>query len=131
MWTLVHWASKVRFRCCSSHVPNLTDELRMAKEWHLNQFWCGKSLKFNSLSNFVKLNLCLTHGGSSESDVAPVLLQRRTYSIRFGTWKVWHLNQAKLQKSLAQQENFLFPNYIVHCTYQTGLLYSPDPGHAN
>ena len=30
----------------------------------------------------------------SESDAAPVSLQRRTYSNRFGTWKVRCLNQA-------------------------------------
>ena len=43
---------------------------------------------------FVELNLGLTHGVPSESDVAPVLLENRTYSVRFGTLKVRHLNQA-------------------------------------
>lgn len=43
MWTPVHWASKARFRRCSSHVPNLTDELSMAKEQSLNQFGVAKA----------------------------------------------------------------------------------------
>ena len=43
---------------------------------------------------FVELNLGSTHGTPSESDVAPVSLQSRTYSVRFGTWKVRRLNQA-------------------------------------
>ena len=42
---------------------------------------------------FVELNLGLTHGVPSESDVAPVLLENRTYSVRFGTLKVRRLNQ--------------------------------------
>ena len=73
-------------------MPNLTDELSTAKERRLNQFgaavfvWCGKSVKFDKVCRtFVKLNLGLTQGAPSESDVAPVSLQRRTYSIRFGT----------------------------------------------
>ena len=74
-------------------MPNLTDELSTAKERRLNQLfgaavfvWCGKSVKFDKVCRtFVKLNLGLTHGAPSESDVAPVSLQRRTYSIRFGT----------------------------------------------
>ena len=67
---------------------NLTDELSMAKERCLNQFgvavlvWCGKSIMLDRVSqSFVELNLGSTHG----VDVAPVLLQSRTYSIRFGT----------------------------------------------
>ena len=58
-------------------MPNLTDELSTAKEWHLNQFgtavlvWCGKSVKFNRVcQTFVELNLGSTHGTPSESDVA-------------------------------------------------------------
>ena len=45
---------------------------------------------------FDELNLILTHSAPSESDVAPVSLQSRTYSVRFrfGTWKVRRLNQA-------------------------------------
>ena len=42
---------------------------------------------------FVELNLGLTHGVPSESDVAPVLLENQTYSVRFGTLKVRRLNQ--------------------------------------
>ena len=43
-----------RFRCCSTHVLNLTNELSMAKEQRLNQFGvvvlvrCGKSVKLLS-----------------------------------------------------------------------------------
>ena len=82
-------------------MPNLTDELSTAKERRLNQFgaavlvWCGKSVKFDRVCRtFVELNLGSTHGTPSESNVAPVSLQSRTYSVRFGTWKVRRLNQA-------------------------------------
>ena len=58
-------------------MPNLTDELSMAKEQRLNQFgaavlvWCGKSVKSDRVCRtFVKLNLGSTHGAPSESDVA-------------------------------------------------------------
>ena len=85
----------------STHVPNLTDELSTAIKRRLNQFgtavlvWCGKSVKFDKVfRTFVELNLGSTHGTPSESDVAPVSLQSRTYSVRFGTWKVRRLNQA-------------------------------------
>ena len=93
--------NKARFRRRSTHVPNLTDELSTAKERHLNQFgtavlvWCGKSVKFDRVCRtFVELNLGSTHGTLSESDVVPVSLQSRTYSVRFSTWKVRRLNQA-------------------------------------
>ena len=73
-------------------VPNLTDELSTAKERRLNQFgtavlvWCGKSVEFDRVCRtFVELNLGSTHGTPSESDVALVSLQSRTYSVRFGT----------------------------------------------
>ena len=69
----------------------------------LNQFgtavlvWCGKSVKFDRVCRtFVELNLGSTHGTPSESDVAPVSLQSRIYSVRFGTWKVRRLNQASV-----------------------------------
>ena len=81
--------------------PNLTDELSRAKERRLNQFgtavlvWCAKSVKFDRVCRtFVELNLGSTHGAPSESDDAPVSLQSRTYSIRFGTWKIPRLNSA-------------------------------------
>ena len=84
--------AKARFRRRSTHVQNLTDELSTAKERRLNQFgttvliWCRKSVKFNRVCRpFVGLNLGSTHGTPSESDVAPVSLQSRTYSVRFGT----------------------------------------------
>ena len=48
---------------------------------------------------FVELNLGSTHGVPSESDVVPVLLENRTYSVRFGTLKVRRLNQALLVSS--------------------------------
>ena len=68
---------------------------------HLNQFgttvvvWYGKRAKFDRVcGTFLELNLGLTHRAPSESDVAPVLLQSQTYSIRFGTWQVQRLDQA-------------------------------------
>ena len=70
----------------------LTDELSTAKERRLNQFgaavlvWCGKSIKFDRVCRtFVELNLGSTHGASSETNVALVSLQSRSYSIMFGT----------------------------------------------
>ena len=84
--------SKARVRRRSTHVPNLTDELSTAKEQRLNQLgmavlvWCGKRVKFDRVCRtFIELNLGSTHGTLSESDVAPVSLQSRTYSVRFGT----------------------------------------------
>ena len=93
---------KARFRRRSTDAPNLTNQLRTAKERRLNQFgtavlvrcgksvWCGKSSTV--CRTFVELNVASTHGAPSESHVAPV--QSRTYSVRFGTWKVRRLNQA-------------------------------------
>ena len=73
-------ARSARFRRRSTHVPNLTDELSMAKE--RRQFgtavlvWYGKSVKFDKVCRtFVELNLGSTHGEPSESDVAPASLQ--------------------------------------------------------
>ena len=74
-------------------MPNLTDELSTAKERRLNQFgtavlvWCGKALSSteSACRTFVELNLGSTHGITSESDVAPVSLQSRTYLVRLGT----------------------------------------------
>ena len=84
--------SKARVRRRSTHVLNLTDELSTTKEWHLNQFgtavlvWCSKSVKFDKVCRtFVALNLGLTRGTPSESDVAPVSLQSQTYSVRLCT----------------------------------------------
>ena len=85
--------SKARVRRRSTHVPNLTHELSTTKERRLNQFgtavilvWCGKSVKFDRVcQTFVALNLGSTRGTPSESDVVPVSLQSRTYSVRFGT----------------------------------------------
>ena len=36
--------NRARFRHCSPHVPNLTDELSTAKERRLNQFGAAKAL---------------------------------------------------------------------------------------
>ena len=54
--------NKARFRCRSTHVLNLTDELSTAKERRLNQFgtavlvWCGKSVRFHRVCRtFVNL----------------------------------------------------------------------------
>ena len=90
-WFCMHrLTSRARFSRRSTHVPNLTYELSTAKERRLNQFgtavlvWCGKSVKFDRVCRtFVELNLGSTHGTPSESDVAPVSLQSRTYSVRF------------------------------------------------
>ena len=89
---LMKLKTKARFRRRSTHVPNLTDELSTTKERRLNQFgtavlvWCGKSVKFDRVCRtVVELNLGSTHGTPSESDVAPVSLQSRTYSVTFGT----------------------------------------------
>ena len=89
---LMKLKTKAWFRRRSTHVPNLTDELSTTKERRLNQFgtavlvWCGKSVKFDRVcQTFVELNLGSTHGTPSESDVAPVSLQSRTYSVTFGT----------------------------------------------
>ena len=71
--------------------------IKYGKRATLNKFgtavlvWCGKAL---SPTESVELNLGSTHGAPSESDVAPVSLQSRTYAIKFGTWKVPRLNQA-------------------------------------
>ena len=64
--------------------------------------WCGKSFKFDRVCRtFVEpiINLGSTQCAPSESDVAPVSLQSRTYSIRFDTWKVRRLNQASVTPS--------------------------------
>ena len=74
-------------------MANLSDGLSTAiKERRLSQFgtavlvWFGKSIKFDRVGRtFVKLNFDATRGAPSESDVAPVSLQSRTYSISFGT----------------------------------------------
>ena len=73
-------------------ILRVADTLSTAKERRLNQFgtavlvWCGKSVKFDRVRRtFVELNLGSTHGTACESDVAPVSLESRTYSVRFGT----------------------------------------------
>ena len=74
-------------------MPNLTDELSTAKERRLKQFDTAvlvtdppKALRSTELCRtFVELNLDSTHGAPSESDVASVSQQSRTYSVRFGT----------------------------------------------
>ena len=55
--------SKARFRCRSTHVLNLTDELSTAKERCLNQFgtavsvWCGKSVSSTESAELLSSNL--------------------------------------------------------------------------
>ena len=92
-------------------MPNVTDELSAAKARHLSQFgtavlvWCDKSVKYIRVcQTFFELNLSSTHGAPSESNVAPVSLRSRTYSIRFGTCKVWRLNQASNDLPLKSKE---------------------------
>ena len=101
-------------------MPNLTDELSTAKERRLNQFgtavlvWSGKSVKFDRVCRtFVQLNLGSTHGTPSESDVAPVSLQSRTYSVRFGTWKVPRLNQALIPHNTNQYNDQGWTNQLM------------------
>ena len=93
MWT----GSKAWFRRRSTHVPNLTDELSMAEEQRLNQLLLSRSKRLIESVDwtFIKFNLGSTHGALFESYVAPVSLQSRTNSVRFGKWKVRRLNQAK------------------------------------
>ena len=81
----------------------LTDELGTAKEPRLNQFgtavlvWCGKSVKFDRVCRtFVELNLGSPQGTPSESIVAPVSLQSRTYSVRL----VRHMKNAASEPGL-------------------------------
>ena len=73
---------KARFRRSSAHVPNPTDELSTPKPL----VWCGKSVtEFDRVCRtFVELNLGLTHGAPSKSDVAPVSLQSQheKYGVR-------------------------------------------------
>ena len=57
-------------------------------------FGTAKALSSTVCRTFVELNLGSTHVAPSESDVVPVSLQSRTYSIRFGTWKVRPLKRA-------------------------------------
>ena len=51
---------KARFRRRSTHVPNPTEALSTAKEWHLNQFgmavliWCNKNVKFNRVCRNIR-----------------------------------------------------------------------------
>ena len=76
--------SEARFRRRSTCVPYQTYELSTARE--RCQFgtvvlvWCDISVKLDRVCRaFVQLNLGSTHGTPSESDVAPVSLQSRTY----------------------------------------------------
>ena len=55
-----------------------------------------------------KLNLGLTQGILSESDVTLVLLQSRTYSVRFSTWNVWHLNQALVTHCVHKEKYYVY-----------------------
>ena len=87
MWTLVHWAGKAQFRRCLSHVPNLTDELRTAKEWHLNQFGVANAL---SSAESVKLLSNLTYARHMVRHLNQMLHHCRSkvkliQTIRFGT----------------------------------------------
>ena len=92
------------FRRRSTHVLNLT-EIKYGKRAASESIWFSsfslvwqKRLvrqKFDRVcQTFVELNLGSTHGVPSESDVVPVLLENRTFSVRFGTLKVRRLNQA-------------------------------------
>ena len=120
-----------RFRRRSTHVPNLTDELSTAKEQRLNQLgtavlvWCGKRVKFDRVCRtFIELNLGSTHGTLSESNVASVSLQSRTYSVRFGTWKVRRLNQALLAWLIT-----LGKNEYRFLIIRWSMLWEPKSGH--
>ena len=62
-------------------MPNLTDELSMAKERRPNLFGmavligAAKAFEVAKVRSFVELNLASTHGMQSESGVTPVSLQ--------------------------------------------------------
>ena len=121
------WWTKARFRRRSTHEPNLTDELSMAKERRLNQFgtavlvWCGKSVKFDRVCRtFVELNLGSTHDTPSESDVAPESLPSRTYS-----GKVRRLSQAKAKRIHQLKKNSSFRRTFSHS------IWGPHQGHRN
>lgn len=79
-----------RFRCCSTHVPNLTNEFSTAREWRSESIWYGR---FSLVRPFVELNLgsTSTHAAPYESHFAPVSLQSQSYSVRSGRWKVRRL----------------------------------------
>ena len=63
--------NKARFRRCSTHVLNLTDELSATKERRLNQFakavfiWCGTTpnvaLFDSRAAGALEPNACITH----------------------------------------------------------------------
>ena len=63
--------NKARFRRCSTHVLNLTDELSATKERRLNQFakavfiWCGTTpnvaLFDSGAAGALEPNACITH----------------------------------------------------------------------
>ena len=55
----------------------------------------------------------LTWAWPSESDVAPVTLQSQTYSIRFGWWQVWRLNQALFYRN--SKRCCCFYSVILNC----------------
>ena len=122
------YSCKTWFRRYSTHVLNLTEikwGRRVASEsvWFSSFSWVWQKhlvqQKFDRVcQTFVELNLNSTHGVPSESDVVPVLLENRTYSVRFGTLKVRRLNQALLVFSFWQfwnQTPFRFKNtYFIY-----------------
>ena len=93
--------------------------------WYGSLVWCGKRVKFDRVCRtFIELNLGSTHGTLSESNVAPVSLQSRTYSVRFGTWKVQRLNQALLAWLITLGKNE-YRFLIIRCS----MLWEPKSGH--
>ena len=68
---------------------------------------------------FLTSPLGSTYGTPSESDVAPVSLQSRTYSVMFGTWKVRRLNQALVIITVG---HILFAR-VKFCGWVTGTDY--------
>ena len=84
--------------------------------------WCISTAKVRRLNQFGLLsNLGLTHGTPSESDVAPVSLQSRIYSVRFGTWQVRRLNQA-LRIDPARWKTKTMPSKIGFPTLTGGVF---------
>ena len=62
-----------------------------------------------------KLNLGLTQGVLSESDVTLVLLQSRTYSVRFSTWKDSVAPEPGLSHTLCPQRTVLRMHLSMVC----------------
>ena len=124
--------NKARFRRCSAHVLNLTDELSAAKERRLNQFakavfiWCGTTpnptdstvVSFDSgAAGALEPNACITHTLNFVIFFPAVLLvftwgaTRR--ALNWGKWLVKKNNRAHLALRIQ--------NILVHGAWNTSI----------